>query len=364
MASNKNQHYVPRCYLRPFSLNEDGLAISLYNIDRQKFIPLVPVRSQCSGDYFYGRDPLLEKAIQAVETAYATRIGNILKPGYRLLETDRIVLRKFWLFQYMRTEAAARRSAEMSASMQSAAGITDKNYSMEIKDAVQVIMHTFVDQFDVVDDLKVCLVRNHTDVPFVTSDDPAILTNRWHLDHSRRMHYSFGLGNAGLLFLLPMSPTVLCIGYDGDIYSVPHQDGWIRANHQADVEAFNEHQFLNCRANIFVGREEHKDYVHAAYQRSAGSRLASRHILNYAVLDRDEEGVEHYRVVESPDSEKHEKALLHLQDKHPVPSKWPSQIAWRPNGCAYSNDTAVRFVRKSQVHRRAGPPFRKVKARA
>jgi hypothetical protein len=247
--------------------------------------------------------------------------------------------------------------------MQSVVGAADRNYGLEMKEAVQISMHTFADQIEVVDDLKVCLMRNYTAVPFITSDDPAILTNRWYLNHTRRSHLSFGLGNAGLLFLLPMSPSVLCLGYDGDVYSVPHESGWVRVRREADIEAFNEHQFLNCRANIFVGKDEHKEYVQAAYHGVADRRLSSRHVLEYAVLDRQEGNLEHYRVVDSPEAEQHEKAIIHIQDKRPIPSKWPSQITWRTNGCAYSNGTGINFVREPHARLRGGPPFQKVPTR-
>src|SRR5439155_750653 len=66
MATNKNQHFVPRCYLRPFTLDSGGLAITLLNIDRMKFVEGAPVKHQCSGDYFYGEDLALEKAHQMI----------------------------------------------------------------------------------------------------------------------------------------------------------------------------------------------------------------------------------------------------------------------------------------------------------
>ena len=52
MADNKNQHYVPRVHLKPFTLDGEGLAINLLNIDRMKPISNAPVKNQCSGDYF------------------------------------------------------------------------------------------------------------------------------------------------------------------------------------------------------------------------------------------------------------------------------------------------------------------------
>ena len=55
MASNKNQHFVPRCYLREFTHKSENKAITVYNIDRKKCIPKAPVKNQCSKDYFYGK---------------------------------------------------------------------------------------------------------------------------------------------------------------------------------------------------------------------------------------------------------------------------------------------------------------------
>lgn len=67
MATNKNQHFVPRCYLRPFTANGEGVVINLYNIDRQKFIPNAPVKNQCSGNYFYGQDDVLKKPFKRLK---------------------------------------------------------------------------------------------------------------------------------------------------------------------------------------------------------------------------------------------------------------------------------------------------------
>lgn len=114
MASNKNQHFVPRCYLRPFSLN-DGKTISLYNLDRDKAIFNSPLKNQCSGDYFYGKDDNLERAIQLIESTYAGELSALLQPGKKLSPTANTILPRFWLLQQLRTEAASRRTAEMSS---------------------------------------------------------------------------------------------------------------------------------------------------------------------------------------------------------------------------------------------------------
>ena len=70
-------------------------------------------------------------------------------------------------------------------------------------------MSVFFNAGDTVDDLYVCLVRNRTNLPFVTSDNPAVMTNRWHLTDRRARGVSPGLGNAGMIGLLPLAPDIL-----------------------------------------------------------------------------------------------------------------------------------------------------------
>lgn len=105
MASNKNQHFVPRCYLKPFTLNGEGAAMNLFNIDRQRFVYKAPVKNQCSRDYFYGKDLILEKQLQTYEAEYAGLLSRIRSPGYVLEADHKVILSRFWLLQYLRTEA-------------------------------------------------------------------------------------------------------------------------------------------------------------------------------------------------------------------------------------------------------------------
>ena len=65
MAANKNQHFVPRCYMRPCTVGAEAKAVNLFNLDRAKAIPNAPLKGQCSGDYFYGEDLRLEHALGA-----------------------------------------------------------------------------------------------------------------------------------------------------------------------------------------------------------------------------------------------------------------------------------------------------------
>jgi hypothetical protein len=61
MAGNKNQHFVPKFYLRHFSA--DKKSIHLLNLKSEKPIFGAPLKNQCSRDYFYGEDGRHEKAL-------------------------------------------------------------------------------------------------------------------------------------------------------------------------------------------------------------------------------------------------------------------------------------------------------------
>lgn len=363
MATNKNQHFVPRCYLRPFTVDGADAAINLYNIDRQKMMRMAPVKNQCSGDYFYGKDDQLESAIQHLEGGYAGALRSISEPGYTLSDQHRRILKLFWLLQHLRTEEASRRVIEMNEGLRKTAGIKDGSFRLEIREAVQIAMRTFADAIHSVSDLKVCLLRNRTQVPFVTSDDPAILTNRWYLQSPKTKGMSFGIGSAGNIFALPLSPVVLCLGYDGDVYSVPHKNGWVDVRQHSDVEALNQHQFLNCRANIFVKDADDAQLVHDSFVEAAPLRPAQRHRIHYAVRDRSEGGYTRYVVVDPANAEGHQEALIHMQTVYPAPSSWPHLLAWRHKGSVFTNGTGVGYVRRNRAQYNSEPAFWRERAR-
>jgi len=357
MASNKNQHFVPRCHLRPFTKDEGDAAINVFNLDRKRVIPCAPVKNQCSGDYFYGKDQLLESAIRTVEGAYGSVVRDLRAPGQALRPGHRAVLLKFWLLQYMRTEAASRRSVEMAADLSEFAGDEAPPFGFGIKQAVQVAMRTYADIMQMMDDLKLCLVRNRTSVPFVTSDDPAILTNRWYLEDIRIRGRSFGLQSSGALALLPLTPKIACVAYDGDVYSIPHQSGWVEVRRDTDVRALNQHQFLNCFANVFLHDISCSGEIISQYSAAESRRLRERRRFHVAVRDKVEGDHTRYRVV-TPEEAKsaNEDALFHLEALHYQPSNWPSFIKWRAPGAVYTNGTGLKYVRRefaltSQSHK-------------
>lgn len=354
MATNKNQHYVPRCYLKEFTHNSEGKAINVFNLDRNKCILMAPVKNQCSRDYFYGKNEELESAIQFVERAYASTLGELLNSPQAITEKHKIVLKRFWLLQYLRTEASSKRAAEASNSISETAGISAEEFNLGIKEAVLMAMKTYAECMDIIDDLKICLVRNKTEFPFISSDDPAVLSNRWHLNDQRTRFRSFGLRTSGNLLFLPLGPKLMCLAYDGNVYSVSHKNGFASISNKNDVKSFNQHQILNCRANVFVKEKDHALFVAESIEEVSRNRLAKRHRLNYAVFDSSDGEHSRYVVVDPKTSKEHEDAIIHSETLHYHPTSWPSIIRWRNNGVVFTNGTGVGYLRKHHIFRESG----------
>ena len=362
MASHKNQHFVPRCYLKPFTVDGLGRAIHVCNLDRLRLIEKAPVKSQCSSSYFYGEDLLIERDLQQIEGAYATVLPVLLHGRPALAEQIKDFLRAFWLLQFTRTEAASRRMAEMTNGFTEHAGAPDA-YRISVRQAVELAMRQLAELLPSIADLKVCLLRNRTALPLITSDDPAIQTNRWYLSDERTRGRSLGLGKAGALLLLPLSPSVICVFYDGDVYSIPHTHGWASIDRPEDVRAFNEHQFLNCGANIYYQDWPGRAYLLEEVARLKGARPQQRYRITLSVFDREENGYNRYRVVDRWPEDAECNAMIHSESIAPVPSAWPSVIGWRSGAVAFTNGTAIGYVRRSEAEARALRGCRKVRLR-
>lgn len=352
MASNKNQHYVPRCYLRPFTLDEAGRAINLFNRDLKRTIQNTPVKNQCSGDYFYGHDDKLDDAIRSIESAYAKTLRNIKESPENLSSVDILILKRFILLQYIRTDSASRKSAEMIHYIHDTHELTenDLNFNETIKSAVQDAMTAYAQSMTMVDDLKIRIVKNKTALPFITSDDPAIFTNRWHLQRLKFSPFAFGIQNSGSLFFLPLTPSLYCILFDGDTYSAPHQNGCIVSNDVKDVFALNEHQYLNCYANVYFKDWPTRNIILTTSNQIDPNRPNEYYkIIHSYEENKTSEGTRY--VVTLPTNLPPDKdILIHAQKVYPTPGQWPSFLKLRQDRRAYTNGSGIGYIRRGIIN--------------
>lgn len=153
-----------------------------------------------------------------------------------------------------------------------------------------------------------------------------------------------------------------CIGYDGDVYTLPHENGWVDCRREKDVAALNELQYLNCAANIYFREWADAERTASAFDVAVHRRLWPRHRVHYAVYEGAKDGARIYRRVERGEAGDHERALIHVESITPIPASWPSFFRRRSNGAVFATDTGVGYVRSAALTHRQIRSFRKERA--
>ncbi|HEX3486258.1 MAG TPA: DUF4238 domain-containing protein [Micropepsaceae bacterium] len=348
MAKNKDQHYVPEAHFKPFSVQQEGRAIHLCNIAKMIAIPNAAVKGQCSKHYFYGKDNIIEEFLLNLEGAYATIVRNVQNDAASLSPEDAAELRRFIFLQSLRTEASIQRISAAQMSMSSAI-FRERQGDEPVPtdhDIVRFAMRAFSEASEVVADLKTCVLINHTKCGFITSDDPAILTNRLHMQ--RFGDANFGWSNSGAMLFLPLTPRYAFMCYDGLVYTVLDKvNGTVNVHAVNDVETLNEFQALNCSRNLYFSNWGDRASVLGRYDAVRTRRIASRHFIHVCIRD-FVGGREIYRPATEEEQSRKGHFLLRSGNVYPVPPRWPSILKFRQKPQTFSNGSGVGHVRKQE----------------
>jgi hypothetical protein len=350
MPAQKNQHFVPRCALKAFTLNAEGAAINVFNIKRNRTIQNAPVKGQCARVYLYGADLTLENMLVTLEGQYA-RIATNLAAGRALDDADHEWLYLFAIVQFRRTTRAIEEMREFTEHM---ANVVFKNHPEQRPTDERTDREMMIESLRLgfelkkyVIDLKPVFFINQTDVQFVISDNPLVITNRFYLQRLKARN--FGLANSGIILAIPLSPQLCVIWYDRGVYTVPNASGtpFVEITKVADAAAINEWQYLRAQDNVYFARWSDRSYVQEQARNVAARRVevGSR----TAIFVRDDVGlVESYRRGTAEEEARAKETLVMASQAHPNPSAWPSQMKFRFKMQTFSDGSAIGPVRAAE----------------
>lgn len=272
-------------------------------------------------------------------------------------------LRLFAYIQLGRTQQAVERRRDTMEGMDELShrgfnGVAREPVDLSHRAMMSGSVRTYLETADHLDDLKTIVVRNRTSRDFVTSDDPAIVTNRVHLQ--RLKDNNFGVGSSGAQLLLPLTPRLLLMCYDSDTYTAPDRRGlWIDTDKETDVLALNEFQFLKCGANIYFRRWEEFASIRRDFGDVAARRPNSSSDFWVGILVRENEFEEVYRKATDEELASRKPRIVSYSPSYPTPSRWFSKLRYRPAPVGYSNGSAVGYLRKEVVAKKPGS-FRRI----
>jgi len=266
----ENNHFVPRSYLVRFSSSSDK-QVGLYNLKSGLIIEAAPIKSQCSRDYFYTKNPIFENEFAKIEGLHKQLLKKIVDEAYvpQLETPDHHTLLALIMFQAGRTATTAahqdhladqfgkvllRKSFERDGD-EEMLGYLDR-VTISMADGVIDAIGEHLTMYPLIGDLDVTLFENRSKEDFLTSDHPVALCNNLPVQSSP-FGANVGFASRGLLIVLPLSPRYLFLLSDPEIYKVAKDGGQIAAVTQVrDVVELNLAQCFNAHENLYFASSD------------------------------------------------------------------------------------------------------------
>ncbi len=347
MADHKNQHFVPRVLLRPFTNNAEDKSINLYNIRADRGISDAPVKGQCARHYWYGEDGQLEAHLSQLEGLFGRARDRVIAGGNS--DQDREDISLFMCLQHWRTANAAARLRH-SIEQMNAASWAEHDLVPDEKKLVIASMRFGLRSRDMLRDLKMRFVENRTRRDFIIADDPAVMLNRF---ASEKLDgYGFGVASSGLIFLMPMSPRLSVICYDGLVYSLDVTNGRVLIKNESAIDTYNDIQCIAANENIYFQRWVDREYVAQRFQAVKHKRRPASTARTY-VPDGETDYAEHYRPGTVEEARLAKRSLVSVQFNYPEPDRWIPGLRYRSSPATFHNGTAIGHVRKREWLRRS-----------
>ncbi len=271
--AKKRHHYIPKFYLRRFSVNNNGRSLGLYNLDNKKFIQNAPLKSQAYENFLYGEDDEIENALAEMENTVAKMFyywteKKLLYPPP--VETNGFkLLKRFILYQTFRTPKSGNEIMKgLNQGLKTVVQEFEPDLWESFKDGTLVhenpvllgLFHAIKHE-QLLDFLDCKFLVNLTLLPFVTSDVPVILYNQL-MEHADNYMGSTGLVVKGLQIFYPIHPRLMICFYDSNVYDFG--DGYINCCSTEsidEVHQLNGLQLINSNSQLFFGDSISEEYI-------------------------------------------------------------------------------------------------------
>ena len=351
MARNKNQHFVPKTHLRRFSSDSNGKSISIINLASDRVMFGASIRGQCAKPYFYGKDLVLEQSMQAPEGIYDQLIRRVEKDE-SLSRRSRQILLMLSLIQALRTEISITTALKAQNELMDLAFEShpeQKPVYMTQEEAAFQALGALNEFFPLIADLDSCIIKNHTGINLVTSDNPSCAINK--LYFNRLPNHAFGLQSAGYCIYMPLTPKYAMFAYDSNVYqNLTDSRGFLSLRDKRDIDILNSMQVLNAMENIYFSDASESGRLLQQCRSLWAARRPERFKLNYAVYDERRSTEEHsvYRVVHTPEERRMaHTAIVSLEAVPLTPRRFPRFLRYKLRPKFVDTRSAAGLIRQA-----------------
>lgn len=280
----KNQHYIPKFYLRYFSINNNQKQISLFNTLSGKFVSEAKIKTQGSKNFFYDNDGTIEEKLANIENKLAPIILNLLKTHTlpKVNSNLHIDLLVFVALTFLRNPVQIKlielQESEMKKRIKQLHPDSDTSeavHAFEHKERITLSLSSIDNLIKNMLDLNFKIIENKSATAFITSDFPIIRYNQF-LESLNYPHGKSGYGNTGLQIFIPLDSSSILHFYDKNIYKVGNRkDSKIILTKKEEVDQLNILQVLNCFQNVYFNQEISENYIKRIFEMSKKYRKAN-----------------------------------------------------------------------------------------
>jgi hypothetical protein len=244
--------------MKPFSIiknegtKKEKVLISFYQFKDNLFKDNVPTTSVCSEDFFYDEDGKIENKLAEKENKWGSAIFKI-NCGEDLTSSEINDVREFTIYQISRTKAMLDHYQDMATTILTNVlynqtsdldksvikGIVKNKVAAEITSECN--LDIVQDILPIIDDLKMGILENKTDVAFFTSDVPVIIINPLGVHRA-------GLGSIGTVVFFPISQKKMVMFYDSKLYGKIAEE----IQDSEYINAFNKYQYVSADERILA----------------------------------------------------------------------------------------------------------------
>jgi hypothetical protein len=289
----KNQHFVPQFFQRFFSYENNGKTIGMFNTQLNHFKSTVPISSQLSSDYFYGKDGNLESWLSQLETDSSpifremwekeklpiAQSPNHSKMLHFMVALDLRNPIHFKILNSFEQKLPTTKSkiSEGNISNDMVPGLKEHQSDQGKLDSLKSAELLASDLLD----LKYKLIKNTTSNPFIISDNPLVLYNQF----LEKRKWTFGsqrdFGLRGLQLFLPLNDSYMLAVYDPNIYKLgTKKEQVVIINDKNSVDQLNLLQFLNSETTVNFNHKASEHYINTLYERSKKYKKANNPFIN------------------------------------------------------------------------------------
>lgn len=300
ITEKKNQHYIPKFYLRNFSYQGNKKQLGVFNIFNQIYVQKAKLKTQGSKNFFYGIDGKIEDELANIEGQLAKVLKNIIQD--KTLPSKYSAAHHNLLFFVTLTDLRNPVKIENIKNMveQTKDRILEIDPKTDIKkllpdinheDFIKMSLSNIPSSSNNMLDLDYKILINKTNIPFITSDYPIVKYNQF-LEQKNWKLGKTGYRLVGLQIFIPLNAEITLLFFDSNIYKVSNRKQKIlNITKKSDIDQLNILQFVNCFETIFFDENASEVYIKCLYQNSKKFKRAnvSKAELSYLFRKGDDE---------------------------------------------------------------------------